>query len=503
MRIRMAGRISTAALAAALLASGVQAQDVLMRRPLPSSSTPSQGCDATGTCTTPTPTPPPTPTPTPAPTCTTDSLGNTTCTPTPTPGPTPSPTPTPTPVQTPTPTPTPAPNCFYTDMEWTTGGWDGTGGQCGQDSHLTRDVGCHAKGTCYDASWRNPTTVDEDVDPSVCESHIGWNFSSGYGPDNILGPEPSTSYDGTGAGCTYTAELVSATNWQDPGYGPVDHQCSPDTYQDRTYDCVDDSGQQVPFSFCTDGISLGGTPSTDYPSGANTSSDPMIYVGRNFGNLSDCHYGWVTYDANSGGTLYRTSQCDDNHQYTATLDYKCERTDGLVVDDADCAAYQRPPSTLVEACVPSYYNDSGDGIYNNHACRGDAAEVVIHVIIGSVGGAPNGDLAGIDDSQACYDAGATCCELRAPYINYGGSDAQNQLYLYGTKGYPTNATYGEYADTSEPAADPSQGPAYLIATQSGSLHWVPYPVGPDQGLQISDPQGVLFSDRNLVNPPGN
>lgn len=176
----MSRRLVRVAPALLLLSIAVQAsaQDVVMRRPLPSTSTTSQGCEATGTCGPVTPPPPP-------PTCTTTSnstsccitqsdgsssccvpdAGQTTCDPTPT-----------TPVQ-----PTscaPGTESYDTsNASWVVGPWVDSGDGCNK----TRDVYCGVPDDCLDGSG-SPMTITKRLDDSVCASN-GPSFPfPGLGP---------------------------------------------------------------------------------------------------------------------------------------------------------------------------------------------------------------------------------------------------------------------------------------------------------------------------------
>lgn len=176
LRVELAG----AALLLLSMAGEASAQDVVMRRPLPATTTSAQGCQASGTCGTPT-------TPVTPPTCTTDSnvttccvtqsdgssscctpsAGQTTCNP-------------PTTPVTPQQQPTCAPGSDSYDTSqaaWITGDWVDSGDGCNK----TRDVYCGAPDNCTDASSGTPITVTKRLDDSVCLNQ------GPFGPIN-LGP---------------------------------------------------------------------------------------------------------------------------------------------------------------------------------------------------------------------------------------------------------------------------------------------------------------------------
>lgn len=342
-----------------LSAAQADAQDVVMRRPLPQQGT---GPDSQ----------PVTPTPTPAATCA--DAGECLST---------------DPAVNPDPIPDPGPGDGV--YEWAYGPWTGDA-QCGQQTTLTREIGCVRYTQFGDAGsqFGMNATGGADVLPASYSPGAGKLDDGVYDPDSsdvmahlaqlddggsgfkktavpisycqqALGPEPVNKYVGKKAGCGYHATVTGMGAITVPSGEFVG--CSEDGSYAPIISCQDDDGDTVDPSYCINDLESGGRYQFDL-------------VSQPYSDTSSCTYGW--YGESAGfGCEYGSSQLEANpdptHEWggpnnVVEFDYVCMRQDGSVVrsgsvEEASCAADDRPMDGLrvVGSCVATVTGTATDG----------------------------------------------------------------------------------------------------------------------------------------------
>lgn len=250
------------------------AQEVLMRRPLPS-----YRADIPSTVT-PTPTPAPTPTPTGPKVPDDQGLDDDPDAPTPVVG-------------------TP-PATSFGSYTWKVGDWQGAA-TCGQASVMTRSVSCQYDYYDYQARKSGVMTVPD----SMCVD------------DWMAGDKPASRYTGEGARCKYEPKRVTVGEWKvEPDrYGGVQlASCSSNAYRDIQYACVRQDGVEVSMSYCTQGLSEDGQRAQ------------LQLVER--GNYEGCTYKWVPWGT---GDFCATSPdgAQQGPNLYANVQYVCRRSDGM------------------------------------------------------------------------------------------------------------------------------------------------------------------------------
>jgi hypothetical protein len=445
--------VSTAVLAAGLVLASPALADVptptpaptasdsvLMRRPLDL---------AKGTGSTPTSTPTPSPTPTPAPGAST---------PTSTPGATFDPG---------SVTDPDDPGDGFGTYQWTTGPWSGAS-VCGQQSHLTRSVGCQrlspedsgpvigavtprdqGRAETLQASW-GMSTPDGPVvlqgavyDPSSADVRMRLaQFGGDDGGDGMkitpvpisycldnAGPAPANVYDGTRAGCQYDTEVTGWTQFEDPWNPGVFAGCSSSAVSYPIVTCHDQSGAVVDNGYCYENFADGGTRNDDV-------EQPKV------GNYSSCTANWVEDDAFVGCKSSLDPGSDPGPIQVSYVSYHCERSDGTWLDGVDagaCPASDRPFDGYrqVGSCHQSFDQSTYNGVALGHRSLGSGDTSNYRTVVFQ------GDMYS-GGAAACIAAGSTSCEERWN-LTKGVMETVGSSLPIATGGY------GSYLDDGDPS----------------------------------------------------
>ena len=354
--------------------------------------------------------------------------------------------PTPTPVEDGTPTPTPMPTptsgqdgfTFDPDIvtpidgygygvaQWTYGQWQGAG-QCGQRSHLTREVGCQVAGFPVEVIGRNdgvpsfgrsgtqlasyapgkaPVAAPAIFDPSSSDVKVRLaQFGPGGGGDmqittvpieicmEQLGAPPPNTYDGDQAGCEYEPVDEGYSEWMLGDFGQGTATCSAQAYRTPHFSCRAPDGSPADMQYCLENVREGGTRNG-------------YMVDAQYGNYSGCKTGWVgeaddnyCYDPNTG---------DEGANHYAYYTYHCARSNGDILTGPDEAGCTGPkPSDgykVVGSCSKVFYFG-----YTGQACEaGYSGENVLGIL--NIEG--NDIYNSTKGSDFCTSLGATCCSQR-------------------------------------------------------------------------------------------
>lgn len=408
--------VVAALMAATMLAGGMaNAQDIVMRRPLPLRT----GVESIPDGTTPTP-------------------GQTT----PIPGaPTPSPV-TPTPVA-PTPVPTEKPTYVdddpedvadpgeppfdesydtYTSHSWAVGEWTG-GGSCGQQGDLTRSVQCIR---------------------TVNDSSSGDAIQSTRVPDSYCveesGDKPVTHYRGDKANCDLEITVTE---------GDFVSTCSTNSYRQRTLHCMQ-NGTEVDMSWCRANLTAGGAEPPAEP--------PIVYEP----NYTSCQNKWKS-------TPY-TKTCGDADingpapTWGTFNDYNCARVDSYGYEqaqqeDAACAGDGPKPANdrITEnrftfggqtyvfpvpggTCEKHYYTANTTG--TSQACGGGEIARTTE----DWSGIPNSAERHARSEAFCSSVNAVCCEVK--YRLEGGRQYHDETIIIGFDGKNGNFQGDGYWSTN-------------------------------------------------------
>lgn len=561
--VLMRGCSAAAFVVAAVPAFGqAQSGDVIMRRPIPFYVRKTTGAVPTPTPrptsipdeATPTPTPEPsTPTPTPTPVVPTPTptqptedpsvdpgpfLPSEPSTPTPTPSPggpgpggnppiisvgddcdasgvCPTPTPSsgePTPTD-PDPTPTSGPEEFTFDPEivtpvdgwgygmaqWTYGPWSGAG-QCGEQAHYTREVGCQVVGPRIEVIGRNdlsligkpptqlasysasaaPTSSSAIFDPSSSGAGIRLaQFDpNGGGPMQVttvsldicmdrLGPPPPNTYDGTKAACDYESVKDGYSEWtlDDPSQGTA--TCSSQAYRTPQVSCRAPDGSPADMQYCLENVREGGARVDDL-------------VDAEYGNYSSCKTGWVG-EADDYYCFKPDTDWEKGTDHYAYYTNYCARSNGDILSGVDEAACTGPKPAdgfkVVGSCSKVFH------FVTDNACMGGYnGENIIAVK----------DITQEEtyysppQSDWCISQGATCCSMRTVFNDNYSKAPYGQTQVVATRGDYSGVGYYYYDEGGRAVRRNEEGPYFY---NHGGV--IDYNTDATDDFYISDPDNVL------------
>lgn len=349
-------------------------------------------------------------------------------------------------------------------FRFTYGAWSGPS-QCGQQSRLTRTIGCELVQEEYDdgggvtlGSFNGeitPVPLNQMPGAKIQNAQLGSVSIQAVNIEQCLNDSsamaaggPINVYEGEQAGCGANP-IIEGTDWSLEPYAYGNPYCSDGAIGHHSFRCSDDQGNPVSNQFCVENVQSGGMRNTSLiePMRGNYSGCTARWYGM--GNIQGCE----DENGQNGPTNY------------ADFTYKCVRSDGIVINDESACTEPKPQEGIkaVGSCRQNYMRRW------DHACvtNGDLWETTLRLPLNSE---TDFDTVGVD---ACIASGASCCSLRQVRNDRYSGAPNGRFEAVGTGApHAQEQPNGFYFDDPDRRIGTGEGPLFL-AYVGGELVYTP------------------------------